>query len=124
MNKLSPEQLDQLDRIVIELRKSKETIKDRFDSVNGVINVLNEEIEHYNQLLIEAQDFRNAVAETIEGDWADKPEEWFESTAGEEQASWKEEWDQTYPEEIDTVAEVELESLKHDEELLSLPQSA
>ena len=64
--------------------------------MNGVIAVLNEEIDAYNTILQQIQDFRGEVADAIEADWMDKEEDWYTSHEGEEQAAWKEEWEQSY----------------------------
>ena len=122
MKSLTAEQIGKIDSLVDELRSVKKSILADQSMVNETILTLNSGINEYNNVLQKIKDFRNEVADAIEADWQDKEEDWFTSREGEDQASWKEEWEQTYREQIDEVMEIELEDMKHDEELLNLTQ--
>ena len=123
MKTLTAKQMEKKGELIDDLRLQKVSITDKLSSVNGVIAVLNEKIEAYNTILQQVNDFRNEVAEAIEADWSDKEEEWFTSNEGEEQTGWKEDWEQSFPDSIETVSEVELEVLDHDKDLENLAET-
>jgi septal ring factor EnvC (AmiA/AmiB activator) len=123
MKVLSDAQMKRRDELVDDLRSAKKAISEQQNLVNQVIGNLNEEIETYNSLLEQAKELRNEVAKAIEEDWQDKEEDWFTSREGEEQTSWKDEWEQSYTDRVETVPECELETLDQDKELEQLPES-
>jgi len=122
MKELSDKQRKRRDELVDELRTSKQRMLDELKFINMKIEQLNGVIDEYNSTLTAITEFRCEIASAIEDDWQNEEEKWFESDEAELQTIWKDEWECKYPEEIEFIDSLEGEALKHDEELLALPE--
>ena len=119
------------DELVEKLREAAEQVT---EAVNTFNNTLSEErakveaaLEQYNEVLVEAECFRDEATADMDSYFSERSEKWQESDAGQNYEAWQSTWENTdfvevvvdFPEEVgepDMAAADELEQLPDDPE--------
>jgi hypothetical protein len=126
--KLTAEQLTERDALAVRLEEERTkvdlAVSDFHDALTVARNTLQEALDAYNEVLVEAKAYAEGIAQDAENYFEEKSERWQEGEKGEALRELIDAWQSVdlEPLEVDMPdSELDLDVNTHDETLCELP---
>jgi chromosome segregation ATPase len=130
---LSKIEIQDRDRIIVEIEKQRTVLAAKLADVNEAIEAANEKISEYNGaisdlngLIAEAEEWRDGIVYQMEAYIEERSEKWHDSDAGQTYAGWKSEYenvDFSAVDEVEEIPEVEEADFSIDDDIGALSET-
>lgn len=107
MKKLSKQQIEDRDALVVSLRETESSINQMIEEANSIIAKINGEKVKLESVISDVESWRDDIVTDLEAYIDDRSEKWQESETGEKYRDWKTQFDDIPLGDVDEIEEIE-----------------